>query len=247
MRPDYEWSGINDEQRKTQLELRRRIAVVHERLRLLFSGASPEVLQRIDDAKKQILAWIDLHLNWGLTGDTTKNESAVQSEFEPLKTLLRALTTQERPVFVIPDTNALTTTPDPLKYKKIASTSRFHFILLAPVLGELDELKYKARDEIYRQKVATVIRRIAGWRRQGRLIDGVIYHSSITVMAVAAEPRFSLALSWLDPQNGDDRIIAATMEIQRNFASGCIVLVTDDLNLQNKADAAGIPWAEVPS
>jgi hypothetical protein len=37
------------------------------------------------------------------------------------------------------------------------------------------------------------------------------------------------------------------LELQRAMPSAVIVLVTSDVNLQNKADAASIPCAESPS
>jgi rRNA-processing protein FCF1 len=246
IRPDYEWSEITDDQRRSQRALRRAVLDVLERVRLLFVGASPEVKEIVDDVKKRVFEWVDLGLVWSLSGDPDRNDSSIRSEFAPLKDLLKSLTEGENEVFIVPDTNALTTCPDPVKYQALAKTSRYHFLLLAPVLGELDKLKYKARDDAYRKKVGATIRRIAGWRRQGRLVDGVTVYSSITVRALAPEPHFAEALSWLDSENGDDRVIAATMEVQRQFAAGVVILVTDDLNLQNKADAAGVAWADVP-
>jgi predicted ribonuclease YlaK len=52
---------------------------------------------------------------------------------------------------------------------------------------------------------------------------------------------------WLDPENVDDRIIASVFEVQRLQPSSAVVLVTGDISLQTKAEAAAIPWAEIPS
>jgi predicted ribonuclease YlaK len=54
-------------------------------------------------------------------------------------------------------------------------------------------------------------------------------------------------LQWLDPDVPDDRIIAAALRLQSNHPAGLVILlVTTDINLQNKADAVGLPYAEPP-
>ena len=53
------------------------------------------------------------------------------------------------------------------------------------------------------------------------------------------------SLSWLDPTIDDDRIIASVLEVQAANPSDQVVLVTGDINLLNKAEAACIDHAEV--
>jgi predicted ribonuclease YlaK len=90
------------------------------------------------------------------------------------------------------------------------------------------------------------VRRIKGWRKQGSLHAGLTVHRNITIRAVAREPRMTESLSWLDPTNRDDRILASALELQAAEPSSHVVLVTADLNLQNKADAAHLPYEETP-
>ena len=83
-------------------------------------------------------------------------------------------------------------------------------------------------------------------RKQGSVLDGVTVAKTITVQMVPTEPRLADLPSWLDPDNKDDRIIASSLEIQGAQPSATVVLVTDDINLQNKAEMAFLPWAEPP-
>ena len=53
-------------------------------------------------------------------------------------------------------------------------------------------------------------------------------------------------LKWLDKDVADDRLIASTLEIIAQQPSARVVLVTSDINLQNKADAALIECYETP-
>ena len=53
------------------------------------------------------------------------------------------------------------------------------------------------------------------------------------------------SLSWLDPNVMDDRIIASALQIQVEHPAANILLVTGDINLQNKADVALIHRKEL--
>ena len=51
-------------------------------------------------------------------------------------------------------------------------------------------------------------------------------------------------ISWLDPGSQDDRIIASVLFLQTRHPNSSVVLITGDINLQNKADAAFIEVEE---
>ena len=87
---------------------------------------------------------------------------------------------------------------------------------------------------------------IKGYRKQGHLLKGVTVHKSIQIKMVAKEPDFTKLYGWLDQSNMDDRLIASTLEAIREYPTGNVVLVTGDINLQNKAEIAGIAYSEPP-
>lgn len=120
-------------------------------------------------------------------------------------------------------------------------------VLFPTVLTELDKLKIVHRDAEFRQKIISIINRIKGLRSQGRLLDGVIVHKSILIKMVATEPDFEHTLHWLDNGNSDDRIIASALEIQVRNPSDTVILVSSDINLQNKAEMANLPYLEPPT
>ncbi len=64
---------------------------------------------------------------------------------------------------------------------------------------------------------------------------------------VATEPDFEHTLHWLDNGNSDDRIIASALEIQVRNPSDTVILVSSDINLQNKAEMANLPYLEPPT
>ena len=54
------------------------------------------------------------------------------------------------------------------------------------------------------------------------------------------------SLPWLDANNDDDRIIASVVEMMRVRPRCEVVLVTRDINMQNKAEFARITFVEPP-
>lgn len=130
--------------------------------------------------------------------------------------LLQMLESSEkREVIVVPDTNALIICPDFAIYHKVAGQQNFTLVILPTVLSELDQLKITARDQQFREKVNSVIRRIKGLRSQGSLLKGVTVNKTVTIRMEAREPSFDHTLSWLDPSNNDDRLVASILELQR--------------------------------
>ena len=115
------------------------------------------------------------------------------------------------------------------------------------VLSELDKLKIVHRDDNFRKKVESVINRIKGYRTQGSLLNGVAVYKTIVIKMIAKEPNFNNTLSWLDKNNNDDRFIASVIEYQVDNPSHRVFLVTSDINLQNKAEMAKLPFFETPN
>jgi len=78
-------------------------------------------------------------------------------------------------------------------------------------------------------------------------LKGVTVNKTVTVKMVAAEPNFDNTLKWLHCDNIDDQIIASVLEIQKGNPSSIVIITTSDINLQNKAEMANLPYAETPN
>jgi len=147
-------------------------------------------------------------------------------------------------VIFVPDTNALLINPD-LESWNFPNVTAFEILLLPSVLKELDELKINHRNEDVRKKAIGIINRLKEYRRRGTLSEGVaILKDRITLRTEASEPNFEKTLHWLAKDNSDDRILAAFMEQARKCPRTNVILVTADINLQNKAEMARMPYCE---
>jgi len=244
--PNYHWKELSAAQKSTQINLKKEYELVSELLSLFFRNGPKDLNLKLEQADKKIRDWIEFESAWYISTDKIKNEKKLREHFGELFELIDILDVHNSDdIILIPDTNSLIQSCDPIKYKKAVSNEEYVFLLIPTVLQELDELKILHRNENVRDKAKKAITRIKGWRNQGSLIDGVTVNKTITVKTIANEPDMNNTLSWLDKDNSDDRIVAKVIEVQNEFPASRVVLVTGDINLQNKAEAALIEYSEI--
>jgi len=124
----------------------------------------------------------------------------------------------------------------------------FEVLLVPLVLSELDTLKNNHRQQGVRDKARAIIRQIREYARRGSLHDGIIIVANhIRLRSLSIEPHVEDTLPWLDRDVPDDRLLASTVEAMRMHPRSTVALVTGDINLQNKAAFADVPFLEPPS
>jgi rRNA-processing protein FCF1 len=240
------WVKLDDKQKLLQIRILRDYKPWFERFRLLFKDASKQDKLLIDQTDNFIRSWVEKDGKAWVEPTIEECKTKLHTELQHFYKLLELLDVPSNPI-IIPDTNAIIACPNPESYTKVAGNNEYTLILLPTVLEELDNLKVHHRDETFRKKVNSVISRIKGLRNQGNMHQGVTVSKTITVKMIAKEPDFNETLGWLDESNNDDRIIASVLEMQSHMPASPIILVTSDLNLQNKAEMASLPFAETPS
>lgn len=245
--PEFYFTERSAEQQAAQLALKRQYDVLIEILKVILRGATNDLQKRLEDADKHFRDWLELNGSWSVTPNPTENARKSEAAGQPLLQILDVLDHASKDeLILVPDTNSLLSTADPVEYRKVANQDSFVFMLLPTVLGELDRLKIEHRNDVVREKAKKIITRIKGWRNQGSLAAGVLVDKSITVKASHSEPDMDKTLTWLDAHNDDDRIVASILALQGEYPSAHVILVSDDINLLNKADAALIETADAP-
>lgn len=246
--PEYYWGEPDERQQLLQMKLKKQYLAWHERFQLLFEHAVPETRKRIEETHKFVLDWIEQNSSWEIEPTIPACKQKFQEKIGTFFNLLNMLNSHgTHELVLVPDTNALIAVPDLGQYTDVAGSATYTIVIVPTVTSELDKLKVIHRDNDFREKVNSVIRRLKGLRAQGSMLTGVTINKSITARMVAHEPNFTKTLSWLDSTNDDDRIIASVLEIQCADPSACVMLVTFDINLQNKAEMAGLPYNEPPT
>ena len=242
---DYDWESLNDDALRAQNRLHRELSAWLERAELLASVMTPDAKSEFESGGKALLDIVCM--NSSLYSDSIGQVIAgVTLGVGELVSILDRSDDQAagRNIF-LPDTNALLSNPA-VEFWRFGAT-KFELVLLPTVLSELDNLKVAGRTEMLREKAAGLIKRLKGLRGRGPIRDGVPLSSGWSTMRwIAAEPKFGQTLSWLVPDNNDDRIIASVLEVMMNCPRSSVVLVTSDINLQNKAEFAGVRFDEPP-
>ena len=215
-------------------------------VRAILRDQPDGVLSQVDESETTIRDVIEQeYLVWySTTGQAC--EAAQRAVAEVLEAVTHLHDPTEGSVVLVPDTNALIESPA-LQDWAFDDAPRFEVLLVPLLLSELDSLKSSHRSPEVREKAQAVIRQIKEYARRGRLADGVIVvRDCISLRSLAAEPRVNETLPWLDPAVPDDRIMASTIEVMRLHSRSTVAIVTADINLQNKAAFAGVPFLEPP-
>jgi hypothetical protein len=245
--PDFYWGPATTEHPRLQTIAKERFHSWSAQFELLLAHLPKKVQKEVADARAFVARWIEQEGDRGLPGTVAKAKEYFRSRTRVFLRIIESAVAEGAVcVVLVPDTNALIRQPELGTYRAVARKDEFTVVLVPTVLKELDKLKMTHRDPDFRKKVDSVITRIKGLRGQGNLTEGVTVHKTIKVKSVAKEPDFSHAFEWLDRGNDDDRLIASVLEVQRQQPGAVVVIVSADINLQNKAEAACLPYAEPP-
>src|SRR2546429_6079098 len=87
---------------------------------------------------------------------------------------------------------------------------------------------------------------LKGFRDRGDARSGSPVTKSVSALFDLVEPRFDDLPSWLDPTVPDGRLVASALLLQAARSDAAVVIVSNDLNLQNKAGGVGLPHVETP-
>ncbi len=242
----YSWQDLDEQGRVIQSKAVTKYVRYFDLIRNLLTGQPSATIEDLMNAHETIQVVLQQNENrWRSDLDDvfTAAGQALDTQHELLNRLFDEASGL---VTLVPDTNALLANPC-FEEWNIDEARRFSIALTPPVLAELDKLKVNHRSEAVREKTQSLIRRIKEYRRRGKLTEGVtLVGDKSEIMAFAAEPKMDEALAWLDEFSSDDRILASTIEVIKARPHSPVVLVTGDINLQNKAEFAGIPNMEPP-
>jgi rRNA-processing protein FCF1 len=233
----YEWDKKDE---LNQIEAKKIFSAFQQSVRPLYNNFNTPMIEEMGLAEYSLTTLIE-QTDAPASIDISKKN--VENSIQIFKKFFDFLKKDNPDIIIIPDTNAIIQYPNPSDYRKLTNSS-FSIIFLPTVLSELDKLKVNHKNDEFKKKAQSIIRRLKGYRNQGDILKGVIIDKNIIVKMVAVEPDFTKTLSWLDANNQDDRIVASALSLQAQNPCDRIILITSDLNLQNKAQMASLTFAD---
>lgn len=242
------WGPSDADTHAMQMELLARYREWFDRFVLLFPHPTKEIKSRIEQADKFVQRWINHEgRDCSIPPSIGQAKGAAAQQFREFEDLLGIVSgSGEKKLRLVPDTNALLRNPSVEDYATAVGSSDYMVHIPTAVLSELDDLKDRGRTPDVREQAERVVRRLKGFRDRGRISEGVKVAGNVWLKLEHREVDARSALSWLDPTVPDDRIVAAALRLQSDNPAGVVVLVTADINLQNKAESVGLPYAEPP-
>lgn len=241
----YVWKELPLEGRNRQQELHEDYDHFREIVRTMLRKSVDRVQQEFREADRTVSQFIKHEVAGGAA--VALEVTSVNTALDEMVALVASgQDSSDHRVVLVPDTNALIFNPQ-LEAWDFTDFDKFRLVITPTVLQELDQLKVTGRAETLREKAEKVIRQLKEYQRRGQLHRGVTIRSGKSeLVAVALEPEMSETLAWLRETSADDRLIASTFEVMRLFRHSPVVLVTRDINVQNKANFAGLPFVEPP-
>lgn len=240
------WNALPPNGKQLQARMLPEVDRFNDLIRVLTQNLPSDKQQDIMGSLEKIRSAIEqVGPTWWGTPDEASNgfQELLKNIFDTLKDYCVESSNE---VYAIADTNALITNPD-IEHWQFENIRHFTIILTPVVLSELEKHRMGHRNQDVSDKAGSIIRKIKEYRRRGTLNNGVvIVKNKVTLRSIANEPNMAQSLSWLDPNTADDRFLATTIEVMRNNLRAEIFIVTVDINLQNKAEMAGLPFREVP-
>ena len=176
------------------------------------------------------------------------NEAIASSKatFQPFKDVVSRLAQAAAEQYIlVPDTNFIIDNPDITLYGRCLGQDHYTVVVVATVVAELDELKYKYRNDKQRaSKISAANHALKRLRSLGDTFKGVSAADGVLFQMVPIEPNFGNAPGWLNKTVGDDRVVVSALEIQFQHPDTTVILLTNDLGMQNKAELAKLPYVE---
>jgi hypothetical protein len=155
--PIYHYSKRDE---KTQIIAKEKYFKFLENIELLLSKANANTLRNIKKTEKDILNFIEQR---NAPASIEGGKMGFKDDILIFKQFLELLKKDKSEILIIPDTNAIIQYPDPKSYNKLISAP-FSFVILPTVLSGLDKLKVNHRNEEFRDKAKSVIKRLKGFR-----------------------------------------------------------------------------------
>jgi rRNA-processing protein FCF1 len=239
------WNDLDIEGRRIQDRLMGDYRQYRDLVQVLIRGLPADGLSEFKQADDAVTKHVQQQrATWAESVQEAKTKTL--EAIDAIQALLERLFSVEGETIIVPDTNALLLAPA-LDQWTFEWCDRFTLVFTPTVLSELDELKVAHKNPDVRAKAERMIRQIKELGRRGDLLAGVpVVTGKVVARSVAVDPKVSESLPWLDAANNDDRLLASVVELIRRNVRAIVVIVTGDINLQNKASHARIPAVEPP-
>ncbi len=239
------WVPSGPELEARRMELLGRVREWEPLLRLLFPHPTPEVTKRLDASLGLLVRWLERSRDKTVPATIQKATDRVQEAVTTLQQLADLLPADTWAMRLVIDTNVLLDDPDVTIFTPLLG-KRYMVHLMPAVLRELDDHKRGGRNPDIREAAKKADRRLKGLRTNGDMRRGVRVAGDVHAVFEYLEPKGDGLPNWLDLDIPDDRLVASTLLLQSRHPGSSVYVASNDINLQTKLAAVGLPFVEAP-
>jgi rRNA-processing protein FCF1 len=243
----FRWAKLPPEFEREQNKLIREFNEWHQDFSALFSDVAQSEAKALGRLKIDLNSWVKFRSAGPLPSSKAEVITSFKALCQEFENQLDKLSLREGATsFFVVDTSALIECPDIPMLSSSLKLNEATIIVPSTTISELDELKTGKRDQEFRRRLSSAIKNLKQILASGNAHDGLKISEGVTVKLLAVEPDFANLPAWLDQTLNDDRIIATVIELQIKNPSSSIAIISNDINMHNKASMAGIPVIESP-
>ncbi|MFF6999879.1 PIN domain-containing protein [Streptomyces sp. NPDC008313] len=243
--PNWGWVPSGPELEARRMELLGRVRDWEPLFRLLFPHPTPEVTKRLEENLELLRRWLERPRDRTVPATIHQATGRVRDAVTTLRQLGELLPPDSWAVRLVVDTNVLLDDPDVAIYTPLLG-KRYMVHLMPAVLRELDDHKRAGRSPDIREAAKKADRRLKGLRTNGDVRRGVRVAGDVHAVFEHIEPKGDGLPNWLDLDVPDDRLVASTLLLQSRHPGSCVYVASNDINLQTKLAAVGLPFVEAP-
>ena len=243
--PRYSFSlDLNIQLKNQQISLMNQFKQWEEHFLLILEVMPLQFRKEVNNILNFIQSRIELKHDWLIEKTIKANVTYINKNISFLFEIFNILEENKKGYMLVLDADILVSLEGGLSsVKEKVGFKDFELVLLPSVLDEIKKIINSQFPKHIRENGEKIIAEIRELKKQGTLFEGVKFRDYMIIVP-PKESDFSNTLNWLDQSSLEDRIIAAVLAFEHTHHDKIVVLVTENINLQNKAEMASLPVIE---
>ncbi|MBN2651930.1 MAG: hypothetical protein JXR63_06060 [Spirochaetales bacterium] len=204
----------------------------------------PDTLEReIQDCFALLLGRLALRPDWILQKDNRKNLDIIRDDFKFLYNLVDSLGSNfemNHYLLIVPDVDTLINIEDFHVFERLVGKNLAIVAIMKSVMDDIHDVSQMYLDEETTAKAQRVLERL----NDANLNES---YNNLTFSFVEDFKLKAMPARWLDFHNDEDVLLADILELSKSYSSAFVVLMSSNIDIQNKAELLKIPFLDASS
>ena len=180
--------------------------------------------------------------DWLMVKENKKNLQLIKQEFDFFLSLIDRLESDEKNpglLIIVPDADSFIEMENFDNFEKFANGKKALVVILDDVYDQLEAIHDLKFDQDLTSRTSELLKSL---KKDDMHIE--VHNSDITFSYVDKLSHENLEYEWLNEGSNDAYILADILELKKLYSSAFILLMTSNIDLQNKAELIGLPFID---